>query len=254
MNYIKPYLSLGYIIFDLDGTLIDSMKQHREIFGRILDENFGIQRNISQEIYVKTAGKPLDEQFEIVLHQFGIQSTDVISLVGEFWTSVEKFRFLPFKDVPPSIRILHNANYAMFITSGSTNAVVKSKLEHSGIQDCFQLTLGSDYSTSTNKKGVDHFRLIKSHLGLETGVFRQNTILVGDGKHDMQLAKEENFFSILRIADESPRDIVSDMQIRDLTQLVNFLKSENSDSGKFMKVSNARRNWVKKRVSYGQKN
>ena len=82
------YKFLGAIIFDLDGTLIDSMTQHRTTFSNILSENFRIPKNFSEEIYMHTAGKPLDEQFEIALHEFEIQNNSSSTLsLDKLYTS-----------------------------------------------------------------------------------------------------------------------------------------------------------------------
>lgn len=231
---------LGCIIFDLDGTLIDSMKQHQEIFGKMLYEGFGISQERGESIYIETAGKPLDEQFQIVLQQSGIRGENITRLVDEFWSRVKTIKFSPFKDVPLAIRALHNAGYSLFVTSGSTNAIVEAKLSHAEIIDCFQLVLGSDYSATSDKKGADHFRKIQKQLKLETDAFRQSTMFVGDGKHDMQLAKEEGFVGVLRTNERATMDIEADLYINDLTDLINRLKRENSHTDVFMRIAELR--------------
>jgi len=231
--------TLGCIIFDLDGTLIDSMKQHQEIFGKMLYERFGVLQERGENIYIETAGKPLDEQFQIVLQKSGIRGENITQLVDEFWSRVMTIRFSPFKDVPLAIRVLHNAGYSLFVTSGSTNAIVEAKLSHAGILDCFQLVLGSDYSTTSDKKGADHFRKIQKKLKLEIDAFRQSTMFVGDGKHDMQLAKKEGFVGVLRTDKSATTDIEADLYINDLTDLINRLK--NPYTHVFMRIAELRR-------------
>lgn len=235
MNEIDTLL--GCIIFDLDGTLIDSMKRHQKIFGKMLYEGFGISQKRSEDIYTETAGKPLDEQFQIVLQQFGIRNIDITRLVDEFWSEVMTIKFFPFKDVPLAIKVLHNAGYSLFVTSGSINVIVEEKLTHAGIKNYFQLVLGSDYSATSNKKGADHFRKIQKHLMLETDAFRQNTMFVGDSKHDMQLAKEEGFVRVLRTDKGDIMDIEADLYINNLTDLTNYLKSENPHFDVFMRIA-----------------
>jgi len=70
--------TLGLLIFDMDGTLIDSMELHAQVFSQILYERFDIPVEVSKTEYLKTAGKPLDEQFKhVILLAKGFNSFEV---------------------------------------------------------------------------------------------------------------------------------------------------------------------------------
>ena len=54
--------NLGYLMFDLDGTLIDSMQIDSVVFAEILAE-MGVNKDASRAHYLATSGEPLKEQF-----------------------------------------------------------------------------------------------------------------------------------------------------------------------------------------------
>ena len=62
MNNSQSIFSFRYGIFDLDGTLIDSMPLYIATFGDLIAE-YGADRVPATEYYIESMGIPVDIQF-----------------------------------------------------------------------------------------------------------------------------------------------------------------------------------------------
>jgi 2-hydroxycyclohexanecarboxyl-CoA dehydrogenase len=66
------------LIFDLDGTLIDTMTQLTDLFCEMLQREHGVADAVSRPIYVELAGKGPRPQFEAVLATIGHQDQELL--------------------------------------------------------------------------------------------------------------------------------------------------------------------------------
>jgi phosphoglycolate phosphatase len=196
--------SPGLLIFDMDGTLVDSMKQHAVAFGQILEEEFGIPKNLSEKVYLSTAGQPLHRQFENALSTYANTiASDLTPIIRKFWILVQESRPKLFPDVFDSIKKLWQAGYTLVVISGCTSLVVYAKLYKTGINRYFRLMLGTDYDVPNMTKGEDHFKIIRKELNLSGKQFQTNSFLIGDGEFDMSLAKQAGILAAGRITDDN---------------------------------------------------
>lgn len=233
--------SMGILIFDMDGTLVNSMSQHADVFGRILQEQCGILPELSRAEYIRTAGQPLDEQFEHVLNLKGIRDLDVAPLLNQFWTLVEKETPVLFPDTLEIIRQLSQTGYILIVISGCAPFIVEAKMKRTGLDNYFRLMLGTDKNLPGMVKGEGHFKIIRRELELDEERFRANSALIGDSEYDMMISKGAGLFAIGRMTHyngEHLRRSGANTLINNLTDLVSLLR--NRDMFTFMPVAQVR--------------
>jgi phosphoglycolate phosphatase-like HAD superfamily hydrolase len=232
---------LGILIFDMDGTLVDSMKQHADAFSQILSEEYEVPLDFGRQEYLNTAGQPLDEQFNHVLRLAkGIQATNMAELLDRFWVLVQKSKPVLFPDVSPAIKQLRQAGYTLIVISGCAPFVVEAKMRKAGISCYFRLMLGTDKNVPDMIKGEGHFKIVRRELRLTHEQFRANSALIGDAKHDMMLAKEAGIMAVGRVTRNNGNSLKragADFLVHDLKEFVFLLQNGSTDIVTFLPVS-----------------
>lgn len=228
---------LGFLIFDMDGTLIDSMEQHAQLFSQMLYERFGIPIEIGKSEYLKTAGKPLDEQFKhVILLTKGLYSYEIDELLESFWGIIENIKPILFPEVFNALAVFWEAGYKLIIISGCSPCVVESKLRNAGISHFFSIKLGTDKNTPQMIKGDGHFNIIRSQFALSLSEFQSNTAFIGDTNYDMNLGLSAGILTIGRITQNNALELKSNggsFVISTLSELIDML---NSSGRSFMPV------------------
>jgi phosphoglycolate phosphatase len=217
--------SLGTLVFDMDGTLVDAMSQHADAFSEILFRKYGVPRASSRHLYLDTAGQPLDEQFiQALVASKGLHASkaNLDELLEQFWVAVLSKEPVLFPDVPSALERLWRAGYSLVVISGCSPLVVETKMRKAGIDGYFKLMLGTDKKRHLMSKGEGHFRLIREKLRLSSSEFHSNTAIIGDGKHDMIIGNKANILTIGRTTDDN-RDALqkggADFLVHDLGEL-----------------------------------
>lgn len=190
----------GIIIFDLDGTICDSMESHSIAFAKSLNKNYGIDEILSKKIYFETSGAPLDFQFKkVIRHSLNKEVSDksIQVLINQFWNILSGHEVIIFPGIDLLIKVLYKLNYFLCVSTGSEYFVAEKVLKGNNIFDEFHVVAGSDYSKSSRfKKGEAHIDYIKKKLNIKTKYFTQNTLIVSDGISDMKFAKDLSVFGV----------------------------------------------------------
>lgn len=232
---------LGLIIFDMDGTLIDSMKQYTDAFCIVLEQTYGIDPSLSKEVFHNTAGLPLDQQFQTVISkEKALSKNDINLLIDKFWKHVQNIdmHFMPNAD-----QVVHKlalAGYIMVITSSSIPSVVEYRMKQKGIDHYFKLLLGTDYSSTIMVKGTGHFNIIQHELSITKLDFRNNSVLVGDGPHDITIAKQARIKSISIANSENSvkfKDMGANIIIFNILELIDVLSKVEKGNRVYIPVS-----------------
>lgn len=217
---------MGILIFDLDGTLVDSMPGHASAFSGVLHDKFGVDKQFSIKEYMDSAGLPLNQQFKQTLSLAGIETNDTDEMVVAFWEHLEHIDVKAFPYTLEIISILHSAGYKLVVSSGSSPEVVCEKLKKAGLYKYIALNLGTDYKHSLITKGKEHIEIIKKTFKLSSEQFQTNALMIGDGTHDMKIAKQANIASIGVVTDNNETSLISagaDTLIYSIAELVSIL-------------------------------
>lgn len=218
--------TLSTLIFDLDGTLIDSMPVLADIFTDVLAGHRGVPREFSRGVYFAMAGIGPERQFREVLRRAHLYEAGAKDLTEEFWRLAEAVASPPFPEVPAALEKLQVAGYALAVSSGGRPDFARARAKRAGIDGFFRLILGTDDADSEMAKGPGHFRMIREALGLPQDEFRASAAMVGDGAFDMQVASREGITAIGRLTGDNGRelrDAGAEYLIADLTDLLSLL-------------------------------
>lgn len=181
-----------YGIFDLDGTIIDSMSTYLKTFFEILNKRFKIDIKNSSEYYLKSAGTPIEIQFQQVLENNNISFKNIPELVDEFFETVDNEKFLIFERSRTIIEYLYNKNVLLFISTGSTTECSKNRLVRSDLLKYFSVILGSNKII----KGPKHIEEFAKFVNLPTEEFARQVFYCGDSVRDMEIAKMFGIYAI----------------------------------------------------------
>jgi len=230
----------GLIIFDLDGTLIDSMEIHAAVFAQILSERFGIAEEISRRAYYRMSGNPLGYQFERAIQEESFQSpAGMNEIVEDFYARIRLHEPVVFADVAPALRQLWQAGYGLVVCSGNAPDIVEKRLDQTGIKGYFTAWLGTDPAQGL-KKGEPHFEILRQRLALGLEDFQHNAMSVGDAQHDILVAKAAGILSVGRLNlfnAVSLQEAQPDYLIADLSELVQLLKDPAGTEGEFNEIA-----------------
>jgi len=179
-------------IFDVDGTLIDSMSVYTKTFSGILFRRFKIPVEESNKYYLDSAGTPLDIQFQCMLKKNSVSTKEIQNMTDEFFEIVSQTNYQFYDGVINLVKELIRREFTLFITTGSQTFATKKKLKKEGVANCFNFILGS----SEIPKGPKHIEEFAKSVNLSVEEFSSRVFYCGDGSRDMEIAKMFNIYAI----------------------------------------------------------
>jgi len=174
------------ILFDLDGTLVDSSAV---IFCCIDHALSAIGAPpLPPEKKALFIGPPLTESFARHCGFTPAQVSDAIEHFQQKYASIEDHTPAVIAGIPQALHRLHAAGLTMAVTSAKLQRVCRDDLTRLGIAPLFDGIFGSLTNLEENSKEKS-IRRAMAHLGItENNV--QHVLLVGDRKYDVFGAKK----------------------------------------------------------------
>ena len=177
---VKNEMHLAYrnIIFDLDGTLIDSragiLASLRHTLGR-LGHDLGPDLDLNWAI-----GPPLDEVMSRILEPLGDDRwSEAVALYREHYGSVGLLEASPYEGIAELLTELAEAGRVLVVATTKRTAFARVILEHQGWAGYFTGVYGSEPGGRLDRK-ADLVRHVLKELRLAPG----ETVMVGDREHD----------------------------------------------------------------------
>ncbi len=178
------------VLFDLDGTLVDSMGIYARKAAQLISEHYGVPESEARELYLKTSGLPFIKQLEILFP--GDKKNKQVAEIFESW---KKYVVKNLRIDPEGVEVIRHLSQRGILTAISSNNLqeyAEEIVRLSGAEPNY--ILGWDGRDFT--KGRPHIE----YLERETGIGRSNFLMVGDSPNDLKLAKDSgvNFIALLK--------------------------------------------------------
>lgn len=208
------------VVFDLDGTLIDSVKVHAE--GWAYAFNVLGLANVKAKALEDLIGLPGGTIVERILGQAGLEHYQKIRWLKDrhFLKYVMGNSVRLFPDVIQCFQYLRRRNYLLGIATSTPNYILIPLLEKLSIIEYFDIVVGGD-EVSRGKPEPDIFLRAAEKAGLSP----REVVVVGDTIYDTIPARKVGMFSVLIARNKNLRlsEVVADAVITDLNDLSAFL-------------------------------
>ena len=175
-------------LFDVDGTLVDSMDAVAETFDRIMREEAGIVR--PREYYRRFVGPPLSESFA----ELGVAPGYFVGAYRRRY-SAKELELSLFDGIEAMLERLHEAGMPMAIATSKRTEAAVALLERLGVARRFVAVCGADESRGrTAKRWIvgDALEALEA-----AGVDVSNAVMVGDRKYDVHGAAAHGLPTVL---------------------------------------------------------
>jgi HAD superfamily hydrolase (TIGR01549 family) len=167
------------LLFDLDGTLLDSFDTHFEAY-RIMLSRFSIE--MSEEIFLASYSPNWYRTYQA----FGLPE-DVWEVANSYWMeAIKELTPKLFPGVSETLAGLSNSYELGIVTSGSKNRVLRD-LESTGIKSFFQVAITGD-DIKRPKPDPEGLELALSKMKLLPG----EAVYIGDAHADYEMAQAAN--------------------------------------------------------------
>jgi HAD superfamily hydrolase (TIGR01509 family) len=130
------------VIFDLDGTLIDSEKNYVKSDGRILTK-FGIE--YTPELRRRLIGRGIDIFVTILRDEYGVRETPeaLLAMKDAYYLDVARTNTSVFPEMRRLLDLLAGRGVPLAVASGSSQNVVDELLESCKIREYFAVAISS---------------------------------------------------------------------------------------------------------------
>ena len=189
---LKKYCSIKALVFDLDGTLIDTMRYFGMVASEVINKYYGIDKEEAKKMYFETSGIPFFQQLEVLFP--GDKRNSVAS---EEYEKNKLYYF--FKEPFPedALNVLKTIKksfprFVLVVSSNNFENLVKKYIIENRIM-VFDEILGFRGGFS---KGKDHFEYIMKKYNFK----KENLVFIGDSWWDAKVAIDNgiNFIAITK--------------------------------------------------------
>jgi len=87
------------------------------------------------------------------------------------------------------LQTLKNKDYKIIIWSGTRTDILGTKLKQTGLNKSVDFYIGNKPASTTQIKGPALFAKIAKHFGIDPGDLKSESLVIGDGKADINAGK-----------------------------------------------------------------
>ncbi|WP_188206678.1 pyrophosphatase PpaX [Alkalibacillus aidingensis] len=168
-------MTIKTLLFDLDGTLIDSNELIIESFKHTLQQY--TDQEYQREDILKFIGPPLRDTFEQVLPD---QVDEMMQTYREHNLANHDAYIQMYDGVYETIKSLHEKGIPMAIVTTKIRSTAIKGLELTGLDEFFDVVIGLD---DVNQAKPDPEPVLKGMKALDGEA--ETTLMIGDNSHDV---------------------------------------------------------------------
>lgn len=166
------------VVFDFDGTLVDSMSAFADIAARVMPRRLPVDAATARRLYLETSGLPFFQQLETLF-----PGDPAIAATAEEFEQAKAEGYFDeplYEDAAETLAHLRERGVRVAVSSNNFQELVDRFVERAGI--FFDLVLGFREGFA---KGEAHF----AHIEESFGIPREQIIFVGDSLKDGERAR-----------------------------------------------------------------
>ncbi len=195
--------SIKVILFDWDGTLIDSLSVKAQNAGRLFAQVWGLEPASVTRSYLKHSGIPRRQLFNAILADHGLPplAEDRFTELSQQFSTLNLECLYDKKILSAKTREalqkLTEAGFRLYISSSAEAAEIEQIAEKIGIRQYFQEILGSKGEFT---KGIPHVKYVLQQEDRKA----DEVTFVGDDLADMRLGNEAGIMTIGKSGTQPP--------------------------------------------------
>lgn len=167
------------LVFDLDGTLVDTMGDYGDKAAALMQTHFGTDFTVARANYFKTSGLPFEKQLRELYPEN--DSTDAVAQMFEDW----KDGYLLDISLPEATGALIRSWQARGLRVAISSNNMEIYVDRMAKDWPVDAALG--YRPSDNyRKGDPHFKTLEERFSLS----RDQMLFVGDSPNDARIARD----------------------------------------------------------------
>lgn len=175
-------MKYDHIMFDLDGTLMDTSKGVLKSVQHTIDM-LGLP-TISQDLLKKFIGPPIEKSFEEYMGLSSGRAAEAAAIFRKVYPEMYLYEAEFYKNMEKLIADLKNAGAVISVATYKRESYTCKLLKHFNIYDTFDHVIGSDDAGKMTKTDI-----INKCISL-SNVDRSKAVMIGDTKHDAASAQE----------------------------------------------------------------
>lgn len=174
------------VLFDLDGTLVDTVELIRVSFRRATEAVLG--EALPDELTMANVGQPLRTQFEDLVPG---RADELVRVYREYNQALHDELIRDYPGTPDVLRGLASRGIPMgVVTSKGTEGAMRD-LAHFGLTDFFEVVVSAD-DVAIHKPDPYPLQFAAAALGVPL----EYCVYVGDSPHDMRAAISGNAIAV----------------------------------------------------------
>ena len=189
-----------FAIFDMDGTLVDSMGYWKGLVVEYLDRQ-GL-RDVPEDLPERLMSMTMTQGAEMLIRMYGLSDTAEEMIAGQNAIMEGHYR----RDIPlkPGVRAylqgLQKQGVAMCVASATAELLIEACLTRLGVRDYFRF-IASCESIGASKERPDIYHLAARRLEAEPG----DIAVYEDALYAVRTAKRAGYY-VVAVYDENEKD------------------------------------------------
>lgn len=171
--------SVKMVVFDLDGTLVDSMRDFSAIAQAVMAKHFGISPDQALHDYRNTSGLPFVQQVGLLFPDHPKQAEAVEEFESRKMADYHNAPLFP--EVQNVLETLRRQGFKLAISSNNHEHNVTRKIRISNLKVDDVLGYRQGFG-----KGQDHFHFLETRHALDS----TQMFFIGDSLHDARMANQ----------------------------------------------------------------